>query len=73
MMNKKHNIIDKTQCTHFEIAKLCAFIFAIFKNERDCIIIENPLNESIPEVKTMEILFGENESVFEPLVTSNIP
>ena len=73
MMNKKHNIIENKLCTHFEKTKLCAFIFESFKKAIDCIIIENPLNDKIPEVKIIDILLGKIESVFAPRVTSKIP
>ena len=65
-------IIDKTISTHFDKMKLCAFIFACFKNESDCIIIEIPLNEMSPQMAEM---VGEDwdESSFAPRVTSKIP
>ena len=36
---------DRINCTHFVNIKVCVFIFAVFKNDKDCIIIEIPLNE----------------------------
>ena len=65
-------IIDKIVSTHFDKMKLCAFIFAVFKNESDCIIIEIPLNEISPQMIGM---FGgvKFDNSFAPLVTSSVP
>lgn len=65
-------IIDKIVSTHFDKMKLCAFIFAVFKKESDCIIIEIPLNEISPQMIGM---FGgvKLDNSFAPLVTSSVP
>ena len=65
-------IIDKIVSTHFDKMKLCAFIFAVFKKESDCIIIEIPLNEISPQIIGM---FGGDkfDNSFAPLVTSSVP
>ena len=52
--------------------KLCAFIFACFKNESDCIIIEIPLNEISPQIAGI-VGVARLESSFAPRVTSKIP
>ena len=53
--------------------KLCAFILASFKNAIDCIMIESPLNDKIPDVIIIELFEIFDESVFAPRVTSKIP
>ncbi len=71
MINLQINI-DKMHCTHFEIIKLCAFILAFFKKDKDCIIIEIPLKEISPQIiGAVEV--DIKESSFEPLVTSKMP
>ena len=71
MINKQINI-DKIICTHFDKTKLCAFIFAVFKKDKDCIIIEIPLKEISAQIA--EALVSCNmESSFAPRVTSMIP
>ena len=72
MINILQIKIDKIPSTHFEKMKLCAFIFAVFKNESDCMIIDIPLNETSPQIigAQEEPNF---ESSFAPRVTSKIP
>ena len=69
----KQNNIDKIECTHFEKIKVCAFIFAVFKKAIDCIIIERPLNDKIPEAKMIAEFSLEIDKIFEPRVTSKMP
>ena len=73
---KKINVLqikyDKIPSTHFDKMKLCAFIFAVFKNERDCIIIDIPLNEIKKQMAGTLGVINDDIS-FEPLVTSKIP
>ena len=64
--------IERINCTHFDITKLCVFIFADFKNAKDCIIIEIPLKEISAQIAKM-FGFIEFESSFAPRVTSTIP
>ena len=71
--NIAQNIIDKIICTHFEKIKLCAFILASFKNAIDCIIIDSPLNDKIPDAKTIERVDVDVDKIFDPRVTSKIP
>ena len=60
-------------CTHFAKMKLCAFIFAVFRNAIDCIIIERPLKDNIPDVIIIELFVMFKDSVFAPRVTSKMP
>ena len=53
--------------------KLCAFIFAVFRNAIDCIIIERPLKDNIPDVIIIELFVILKDSVFAPRVTSKMP
>ena len=53
--------------------KVCAFILVSFKNAIDCIMIDSPLKDKIPEVSAREVLLGIIESSFAPLVTSKMP
>ena len=62
----KQNNIEKHECTHFEKMKLCAFIFADFKNDIDCMMIESPLNDKIPEVIIIEPFVMLDERIFAP-------
>ena len=71
-MSSLQIIIEKIISTHFDKMKLCAFIFAVFKNESDCIIIEIPLKEISPQIAGMFGVF-KSESSFTPLVTSIKP
>ena len=71
--NKQHKNIDNTQCTHFEKTKLCAFILASFKNVIDCMMIEIPLKDTIPEARIKDDFCGKIDRIFEPLVTSKSP
>ena len=73
MINIKHKNIVNMECTHFEKIKVCVFIFASFKNAIDWVIIEMPLKEIIPEVKTIDSVEIFSDNVLAPLVTSNIP
>lgn len=71
--NRAQIIIEKTQCTHFEKMKLCAFILASFKNAIDCIIIESPLKDTIPVARMSDDCVGEIDKTLAPLVTSKMP
>ena len=74
MMSKPaQNIIETIICTHFESIKVCAFILASFKNASDCIKIDIPLNEMIPDVKIKDAGYAKADNVFAPLVTSTMP
>ena len=56
-INKQINI-DKIICTHFDKIKLCAFIFAVFKNDSIWQLIEMPEKEIIPQHKQTEPIDG---------------
>ena len=53
MINNLKINIETIPSTHFDKMKLCAFIFAVFKNDIDCIMIEIPLNEISPHIAAM--------------------
>lgn len=65
--------IEKIICITLAQTKLCIFIFACFRNTIDCIIIEIPLKDKIPEQAQIETILLLAERVFAPLVTSKIP
>ena len=67
------NIIETIICTHFEKIKVCAFILASFKNASDCIKIDIPLNEMIPDVIIKDVEVFKADNIFAPLVTSTTP
>ena len=71
--NIKHIKIDKTECTHFDKKKLCAFILQVFKNAIDCMMIDIPLNDNIPEHSAIDVGVIDKESSLAPLVTSIMP
>ena len=72
-MNNKHKNIENIQCTHFDIIKVCAFIFALFKNDIDCIIIDIPLKETMPVARISDEGVADSDKIFAPLVTSSKP
>ena len=51
----KHKKIDKIICTNLVNTNECIFIFVVFKNDIDCMMIDNPLNEIMPEQSAIEI------------------
>ena len=53
--------------------KVYAFILASFKHAIDCIRIEIPLKDNIPEVNTTGNIPFAEDSVFAPRVTSKMP
>ena len=65
--------IEIIKCVTLKKTKLRIFIFACFKNAIDCIIIEIPLNDKIPEHKQIDAMLVFCESIFAPLVTSKSP
>ena len=72
MINALQINIEIIPSTHFEKMKLCAFILAVFKNDNDCMMIDIPLNEIIPQMAgavDVEII----DSSLAPRVTSKIP
>ena len=73
MQIKKQTNIETIICAIFEKTKLHIFIFVVFKKAIDCMIIDNPLNDKIPE--QIEIERGEivDESSLHPRVTSIKP
>ena len=70
--NKQINI-EKIICTSLEKINECIFILQFFKNSIDCIIIDNPLNEIMPQHKAIDDKFEFNENSLQPRVTSNNP
>lgn len=63
---------DKTPSTHFERIKLCAFIFAVLRNDNDCITIDIPLKDISAQIAGV---FGITvlDNSFAPRVTSTMP
>ena len=60
-------------CKSLPKMKKIGFMFVLDKKERDCIIIENPLNDMIEEIKDKErgVMFLDN--CFTPFVISTMP
>ena len=53
--------------------KVCVFIFAVFKKDIICRLIEIPEKEIIPEHSEIDIGETTFESSFAPRVTSKMP
>ena len=69
----KHTNEDNVICTAFVNTKECIFIFVFLKNAIDCIIIEIPLNEIMPEHSAIDRLFEDAANDLHPRVTSKSP
>ena len=61
------------ECISLNFINQCIFILVFFKNDIDCMIIDSPLNEIMPEVRAIEIVEISLENDLQPLVTSRKP
>ena len=71
-INKQINI-DKIICTHFDKTKLCAFIFAVFKNASIWQFMDIPENETIPQQSATDKEVRDSDNSLAPRVTSKMP